>query len=168
MHGYIFYSFAMDILRKYFLLFLSRKRRSKNTPWKEERYVFVSITQLMMLLSVCHLCSAPATVSEECDSPFLGGTLFMATMVKVVFFRIMSELTVMITRRMIYILNFHYPAFCLQVCSSCNAVRQWSNQLFLRKLPVLNLQLSSAILLSGRVLSKVLRMFEFLNVSNIA
>ncbi|XP_057709542.1 uncharacterized protein LOC130927604 [Corythoichthys intestinalis] len=50
------------------------------------------------------------------------------------------------------------------VCTVCRNKHQWCNQPFVRNLPVLNVLLSSAILFTGSLPSKALRIFRFLNI----
>ena len=55
-----------------------------------------------------------------------------------------------------------------QQCTNCGYVRTWSSQPCIRQMPVGNLQLSAAILLSGSLPSQALRMLHFLGVASIS
>ncbi|XP_070547983.1 uncharacterized protein [Ptychodera flava] len=50
------------------------------------------------------------------------------------------------------------------VCNSCGNKQEWCNQPFIRNIPTLNLLLNCAILFSGSLPRKALRMFSFLNI----
>ncbi len=55
-----------------------------------------------------------------------------------------------------------------QRCTVCDAERIWDSQPYIRKMPVGNLLLSGAILVSGSLPSQALRMLNFLNVAVIS
>lgn len=55
----------------------------------------------------------------------------------------------------------------VQTCSSCQKKRTWESQPFVGTIPLGNILMSSAILFSGSLPSKALRMFEILNLSCI-
>ena len=51
-----------------------------------------------------------------------------------------------------------------QKCSSCGYVRNWNSQPYLGTMPSGNILLSGAVLFSGSMISKVLRVFNILNI----
>ena len=51
-----------------------------------------------------------------------------------------------------------------QKCSSCGYVRNWNSQPYLGTMPSGNMLLSGAVLFSGSMISKVLRLFNILNI----
>ena len=56
-------------------------------------------------------------------------------------------------------------SYILKVCNLCQKEKAWQNQPVLGKLPLLNLMLSAAILLSGCGIAKTFRMFSYMQVN---
>ena len=54
-----------------------------------------------------------------------------------------------------------------QHCSSCGYMRKWKNQPYIRNMPVLNLLMSGAILFSGTLPSKAMRLFTLLGLMHV-
>ena len=56
----------------------------------------------------------------------------------------------------------------IQLCQACNSRRTWESQPFIGNVPAGNLRISAAILCSGSLPAKSLRIFEFLNCYSIS
>ena len=56
----------------------------------------------------------------------------------------------------------------IQTCEHCCKTRTWDSQLYVGNVPAGNLLSSAAILYSGSLPSKALRMFEILNITTIS
>ena len=55
----------------------------------------------------------------------------------------------------------------IQTCSRCRKIRVWESQPYIGKIPAGNILTSAAILYSGALPSKALKMFRILNLSTI-
>ena len=56
----------------------------------------------------------------------------------------------------------------LQNCTNCSFCRKWNSQPYVGQVPAGNLLLTASILLSGSLVSKVLRMLQFMGVATIS